>query len=195
MESNRYQKLVMDVLGTRPISFNPDLALILGSVTASLFLCQLLYWWKKGKHENMIWKTVKELQKETTLTKAQQLHAQKICIKKGLLKVLYKGIPPKRHFQLEVDKIIELLEDAYFDESKPFKRRKRRHSNVNVDDIHIFNSNALITESTQESTKTESTKHRMVEKSDAEKTEEFLNKLAKVRKELRIRKPLTSKEV
>jgi hypothetical protein len=96
-------------LNTRPIAFNPDLARVLGSAKAGLFLSQLLYWWNKGEDPNWIYKTVKEFQEETTLSKKEQLGAQKICIKKGVIEVRVKGIPAKRHFKIDIDKITELL--------------------------------------------------------------------------------------
>jgi len=45
---NKYQKVILNILGSRPIMFNPDLARALGSVNAGLFMSQLLYWWNKG---------------------------------------------------------------------------------------------------------------------------------------------------
>ncbi|EKD86915.1 MAG: hypothetical protein ACD_37C00101G0001, partial [uncultured bacterium] len=103
-EKNPYQNMILEVLGTRPISFNPDLARALGSIAAGLFFSQLLYWWKKGENPSMIYKTVEELEEETTLSKHQQLSAQKKCVSVGVVKVFYRGIPPKRHFQIDVDK-------------------------------------------------------------------------------------------
>lgn len=105
-----HQRIVLELLGTRPIVFNPDLSRVLGSVNAGLFFNQILYWWGKGANPEMIYKTVLEFKEETTLTKNEQLSAQKICVKKGVLEVLYKGIPPKRNFVVNLDKTYELLD-------------------------------------------------------------------------------------
>lgn len=112
MAENKYQKIIEKVLSTRPIAFNPDLAKLLGSAKAGLFLSQLLYWWGKGRKPNWIYKTVKELKEETGLSKKEQLTAQKICIKKEVLEVKLMGVPAKRHFKIKMDKIIELLRDS-----------------------------------------------------------------------------------
>lgn len=146
-KGNKYQKIIMDVLGTRPISFNPDLSVALGSVTASLFLCQLLYWWKKGRYDDMIWKTIEEMKEETSLTKAQQLHAQRICVRKGVLKVLYKSIPPKRHFQIQIENIITLLQQVDLSKERSFKRRNTRRMNVDEKIVHADDTAPHITES------------------------------------------------
>lgn len=162
-KGNKYQKIIMDVLGTRPISFNPDLSVALGSVTASLFLCQLLYWWKKGRYEDMIWKTVEEMKEETSLSKAQQLHAQRLCVRKGVLKVLYKSIPPKRHFQIKIDNIISLLQQVDLGKERSFKRRKTRHMDISKDEIYMSDTGSYITESTfQENTKENTNKEKRV---------------------------------
>jgi hypothetical protein len=112
MEIIKYQKIIAKVLGTKQIAFNPDLAKALGSAKAGLFLSQLLFWWGKGNNPNWIYKTIKEMKKETALSRAEQDSAIKICKKFNLLKTTRKGIPAKRYFWLDVPKIVELLEST-----------------------------------------------------------------------------------
>jgi len=152
---NKYQQLALNILGTRPILFNPDLARALGSVTAGLFLCQLLYWWKRGSDPELIYKTVVEFEEETALKKTQQLNAQRICVAKGVLQVSYKGAPPKRHFRIDVDRVLELLLET--GSGKKAKRRisewlKTRQSNVRQGSNHIADLLPHSTESTPETT-------------------------------------------
>ncbi len=111
MAKNIYQKKIAKELETRQIAFNPDLAKALGSIKAGLFLSQLLYWWNKGDDPNWIYKTAKELQAEISLSKTEQLRAQKICVAKGLIEVRLARIPATRHFKINIDKIIELLHE------------------------------------------------------------------------------------
>jgi hypothetical protein len=108
MERKNYQKLVADILGTRPIAFNPGLAKITGSANAGLLLSQLLYWYKKGRNPEWFYKTVDELEEETTLTKRQQRTAIKKCKKLGLIDFKRMGIPAKRHFKIFPERIIDL---------------------------------------------------------------------------------------
>lgn len=127
MERNKYQKIVASILGTRPIAFNPDLAKALGSVNAGLFLSQLLFWWDKGADKNWIYKTIKEVEDETALSRAEQDTAIKICKKFSLLRVKLKGIPAKRHFCLDIPKIVDLLETTL---SKNDNQVCRHHTNL-----------------------------------------------------------------
>ena len=102
----------MDLLGTKPISFNPDLARVLGSAKAGLLLSQLLYWHEKGNDPEWIYKTIKEMEEETALSEDEQNTAIKICEKFEVLEKKVKGIPAKRHFRIDIDKIIDLLKSS-----------------------------------------------------------------------------------
>ena len=112
MPRNEYQKLIAKTLSTRPIAFNPDLSRILSSVKAGLFLSQLLFWCGKGRDPKWIYKTVNEFKDETSLSKKEQSRAKKICVSKGVIEVKLKGTPAKRHFKINIDKIIELLKKS-----------------------------------------------------------------------------------
>ncbi len=153
---NKYQKQALDILGTRPIAFNPDLSRALGSVNAGLFLSQLLYWWKKGRNPEMIYKTVQEVEEETSLSKTQQLNAQKTCVNRGVLEVFYKGIPPKRNYKINVEKVLDLLatfNDDKNDEKTSLKRHVSRQLNVQDSNEKKDDIASYITESTQKNTK------------------------------------------
>ena len=112
MERNKYQKLIARVLGTRPIAFNPDLAKALRSAKAGLFLSQLLFWWEKGSNPNWIYKTIDDVKNETGLSRQEQDTAIKICKKYGALEMKLMQTPAKRHFKLNIQRIIELLESS-----------------------------------------------------------------------------------
>ena len=146
---NKYQQLALQVLETRPILFNPDLSRALGSVTAGLFLSQLLYWCGKVINPQMIYKTVKEFEQETTLSKTQQLNAQKTCVRRGVLKVVYKGIPPKRNFIIDVQRLCTLLaEQGSRAKGILPKRQETRRSSVGEGLKPIAHFLPHITEST-----------------------------------------------
>lgn len=111
MGKNEYQRQIARVLGTRPIAYNSDLAHALGSVKAGLFLSQLLFWWGKGRDPNWIYKTIEEIKEETALSRKEQETAVKICKRLGLIQMKIKGIPGKRHFQININVIVEFLQD------------------------------------------------------------------------------------
>lgn len=80
------------------------------SVSIGLLLSQLLYWQGKGDDTSgWVYKTVKELKSETGLTRSQQETAIKTCKLIGILETKRAGIPAKRHFRLNVEKLEELL--------------------------------------------------------------------------------------
>lgn len=95
------------------ILFNPKLGEISGSANAGLFLSQLLFWWGKGRNPDCIYKTVAEVKKETCLTRRQQETAIRKWKELGVLKVKLFGIPPKRHFKINFEKLYELAGFAF----------------------------------------------------------------------------------
>lgn len=96
--------------GIKAIAYNPCLGQIAGKADEGLFLCQLLYWWGKGSNKEYIYKTIKQIQKETHLTRSEQDRAIRVWKKLGVLEVKRKGIPPKRHFKINIDRVNELIE-------------------------------------------------------------------------------------
>lgn len=93
----------------RPVAYYPSLVKLTGSVSAVIFLCQLLYW--KGRQadpDGWIFKTQAEITEETGLTRYEQETARKILKEKGLLIEKFAGVPRKLYFSLSIDRINEL---------------------------------------------------------------------------------------
>jgi len=151
MAKNELQKLALSILSTKPIVFNPDLARVLGSVTAGLFLNQLLFWVGKGADPIWTYKTVKDFEDETSLSKHQQLTAQKICVKNGVLEVKYKKVPRRRHFKVNMVKVVELLKQLQQEREKTNLsiRRKNGHPVVNAPQQQLEEIMTAISEITQ----------------------------------------------
>lgn len=95
----------------RPIAYYPSLTKLTGGVTATVFLCQLLYWQGKGADQDgWIYKNQKEWEDETGLSETEQRHARKIL---GLLRVLDEreaGIPCRLWYRVNTDRLDELWE-------------------------------------------------------------------------------------
>ncbi|MDP2664198.1 MAG: hypothetical protein Q8P08_02055 [bacterium] len=96
----------------KPVLFNPCLARISGSATSGLFICQLLYWHERGDDKNWVYKTMKELEEETCLTRSQQDRAIARWKELGVLTVEKRGLPQKRHFHVDLEKLEVLIKDA-----------------------------------------------------------------------------------
>lgn len=90
----------------RPVAYYPELTKITGSVNASIFLCQLIYW--KGKEadpDGWIYKTRDEILQETGLSRYEQENARTKLKNEGILEEKYTSIPRKLYFRLDLDKI------------------------------------------------------------------------------------------
>lgn len=80
--------VVIKLLSEKPIAFSPMISKAVGSITTGLLLQQLLYWTGKGYDENgWIYKSVKEMDDETSLTERQQEGAIKKLIQFKLIEV------------------------------------------------------------------------------------------------------------
>lgn len=108
--ANKKQRLFFDILGAKPIVFNPDVARIVGSIKAGLFISQILYWSDKGKNPDWIYKTIQEFEEETTLTRREQDNAIKKLKALGILEVELRGNPAKRHFKVNEDEFFGMIQ-------------------------------------------------------------------------------------
>ena len=106
---------MIKALSVKPIAFNPLLAKLAGSACAGLFMSQLLYWWNKGSNDNWIYKTIKETEEETCLTRSEQDTAIKAWLRLQVLQVKKYGVPPKRHFNIDTNKLFGLLKEVLND--------------------------------------------------------------------------------
>lgn len=75
----------------KPIAFYPQIARELGDIASAIYYQQLYYWSDKGKRDDgWIYKSVKEIEEETTLSRFQQDRSRKLLIKKGYLEAKKK---------------------------------------------------------------------------------------------------------
>lgn len=109
---------LMRRLGIRPIAFNVLLARISGKAAYALFLCQLLYWHKKGRDKDWVYKSQKEMWLETQLTRSEQEGAIRVWTGLGVLEVKLEGLPQKRHYKVNIDTLFPLMEAAKNDEER-----------------------------------------------------------------------------
>lgn len=138
-----------------PIAYYPDLVPLVGSVNATILLCQLIYWTGKQHDPNgWIRKESKELQKETGLTKDQQETARKQLRNLGIVEEKRKGTPPKLHFRINKETLLQLWEKHQIKrgDSPQLKRRKKDTCIGSNSDQQASTFPAHISESTQEIT-------------------------------------------
>jgi hypothetical protein len=115
----------------RPISFYPVLREITGSIAAAIMLQQVLHWWDKKSGETL-YKTVAEMEEETSLTTNEQRTAIIKLKQAGFISVEKKGLPAKRHFTVFIDKINDALNTVTSD-VKSTHQSGEIHSTSDVD--------------------------------------------------------------
>ena len=128
----------------RPISYYPILKRITGSITSAIFLQQMFYWWDKKDGEE-IYKKVSEFEKETGLTKKEQLTAIKKLSELGFISVINKSLrktggSPVRHFTLHTE-IIDQIIESRMSPKGTLECPQRGHSNVPKGDTPTYTEN------------------------------------------------------
>lgn len=97
----------------KPVLFNPGLGRISKSAIAGLFMSQMLYWHQKGRDKEWTYKTRREFELETCLTRSEQDRAIIIWKRLGTLEVKKRGIPQRRFFRINIERLNELLKDDF----------------------------------------------------------------------------------
>jgi hypothetical protein len=75
-----------------------------------LFLCQLLHWDGKGHDpDGWIYKTEKEMELETGLTRTFQRKARNVLVGKGVLEEDLRGLPRRLHYRADLRALMDIL--------------------------------------------------------------------------------------
>jgi len=93
----------------RPVAYYPGLKKITGSTTATIFLCQFIYWIGKGESKDgAIYKTSDEIEKETGLSYEEQKTARTRLKYLGILTEKYARIEHTIYFKVDTNRVDEL---------------------------------------------------------------------------------------
>ena len=96
-------------LNERPISFKPLYVDLTGSVTAGLYLSQLMYWFSK---KDKFYKTDVDLATETRLTPKELVAAKKKIKLLPFLEITREGIPSRTNYKIDWDLYEKALEEV-----------------------------------------------------------------------------------
>lgn len=108
--NDQLQAIITAILTDRPIAYHAILARAFHSVTAGVFLSQLLYWSPRCRdQESWVWKTQKDWYEETALTRREQETARRILRKAGVLEEKRTGIPARLYFRVNTERLSLLL--------------------------------------------------------------------------------------
>lgn len=102
-------ELVKALLG-KWVSFHPIFAEVGGSVTAGVMLSQAYHWSSRTSDPNgWFYKTQKEWNEETALTRYEQESARKQLREKGILEEKLEGVPAKLYYRLHFGELLSKL--------------------------------------------------------------------------------------
>jgi hypothetical protein len=97
----------------RPIAYHRCFVTITGSVTTAVLLSQAVYWNNRATlPDGWFWKTQDEWFDETGLSRWEQEGARKVLKKMGILNEKLEGIPAKLYYQINVKKLLELIQNT-----------------------------------------------------------------------------------
>lgn len=104
------ENLVKNIFCEQVVSFHPALARVTGSINSALFLQQILYWMPRTDDEDAwVYKTQKELEEETALSRAEQETARKKLRDMGLLEEKLEGLPARKWYRCDLDLLAKLM--------------------------------------------------------------------------------------
>lgn len=110
----------------KPVVLYPQIARALGGISEAIYFQQLYYWHDKGKRDDgWIYKTKKEIEEETTLTRDQQDRIRTKLVKMGVLetKIIKANGSPTLHYKINFgiveNTLLEKRETRYSNSGKP----------------------------------------------------------------------------
>jgi hypothetical protein len=75
-----------------------------------IFMSQLLFWDGKGHDpDGWIYKTEKEMERETGLTRSSQRKARRVLVGKGVLEEDRRGLPRRLHYRADLRALMDIL--------------------------------------------------------------------------------------
>ncbi|SUA61576.1 Uncharacterised protein [Oligella urethralis] len=101
LDTNRNRKVVVMDL---------DISRAFGDKATGIILCQFLYW-RTIVGDRAIYKTQAEIEKETLVTKYEQVRIFDRLKKDGFVTIERKGLPAKNHYKFDWDKINAFVND------------------------------------------------------------------------------------
>lgn len=90
----------------RPVAYYPKMKKLTGSTTATILLCQFMYWrGKESGGDGWLYKTSEEIEEETGLTYNEQKTARKSLVDNGLIEEHYARLDHQLRFRINLDAI------------------------------------------------------------------------------------------
>jgi len=104
-------KIILLELLRRPVAFHPIVARAVGSVKLGILWSQLYYWHDKGHDpDGWIYKTRKDIEEETALSRKEQETARRIARNLGLIEEKLAGNPARIYYKIDIERMAQLLQ-------------------------------------------------------------------------------------
>lgn len=99
----------------RVIAYYPNLKRVTGSTTATILLCQFLYWSNKTRdNKGWIYKTSEEIEEETGLTRWEQQTAKEKLVELKLLESEFKRLDHTSRYKVNEDELNSQWEEVVY---------------------------------------------------------------------------------
>jgi hypothetical protein len=116
-EKSKEYIVLQSIVGKKSVSFHPDFARALGSVTAGLFMSQGFFWQFNASFVERITidgdeyfsRTISEWEEETALSEEQQKGARALLVKCGILKEKKAGLPARLYYHFDFDALVAVI--------------------------------------------------------------------------------------
>ena len=126
------KKLSDYILGLgRTVAYYPKLKRVTGSTTATILLCQFLYWSDKTS-DGWIYKDSSEIEEETGLTANEQRTAKKCLEDAKLLEYTFKRFERKTKYRINQDELNSAWEKLTGETIKPIVKPKMSKKSTDV---------------------------------------------------------------
>jgi len=110
----------------RVVAYYPNLKKVTESTTATILLCQLLYWTPKAKDRNgWIYKNADEIEEETGLTYNEQKTARKILVEKKLVEEEFKRLDHTNCYRVNQEELNTQWEKVTGEKVEPIVEEKK----------------------------------------------------------------------
>ena len=93
------------------VAYYPNLKKVTGSTTATILLCQLLYWCDKSRDYGWIYKTADEIEEETGLTQYEQKTAKAALAELEILECEVKRLDHTSRYRINKERLNALWEN------------------------------------------------------------------------------------
>jgi hypothetical protein len=116
---DQYKAIIAGLLADKPVAYHPDIAKMLKSTTACIFISQLLYWTGRGQDSEWVYKTQAEWYDETGLSRKEQETARKKLRDTKILLEDRRGQPARLYYRVDFDRLAECLSEYYSNIKNP----------------------------------------------------------------------------